>query len=673
ADAGRPAGMARSAGAALRSLLDWRPLLLAALTFLGLLAVFQLPLVYSFQVGLDRGAGTDRPFLAGFRDPELVTWDDSWRWTLPEAAVTVPGVGGRPLLVAFEVVSHRQHWEPGAPQPVLTVETGAGPPVQIPLRFEVSHYELYVPAAAVRDGALRLRLSSEGWVNPSDPRGELGVAVGRLFRVSSAPGAGPAWPGGGVLAAYPAAIVLLFLAARGLGFGRDRAALLLLAPLLALFLLAALTPPRVAASSVWALETAALTLATAAVCALAVPPLLRRWELDPGPALMPWLLLVVALGFVLKVGGQLHPVAMPGDLGFHSNRLHELAWGQVYLSSLHRGLPFPYPSGWYILVAPLALTGAPIGAIFEVTAGLADAASALLFYVLLARLTGSRRAGVLAALIVTLSPIPMMNVWWSFQAQVGTQLLTTILLTVLILGWPRYGARRTAGAPSLGWLTALLIMVSLGHIGAFINTGLVLAAAVPWLWLRARTAEERAGARRLLWAGLAAAAFALIFFYSAYAGLVGAQLSGVAEGGLPGLTEREPLPRAVWLRALWAEGLLGLNGFFLVPLGLAGALLVSWTPSYRAGIVGPLIWLTLAVGLAQAALPLITQSSITTRWLTFAGWALTVGATVAALRLGRRGRAGRLVVGLALAYVAWVTLQVWATAMALNQPPLEPF
>lgn len=661
--------LARAGGA----LLDWRPLLLAALGWLGLLAVFQLPLAYSFQVGIDRGAGTDRPFLSGFRDPELVTWEESWRWTQPAAAVTVPGVGGRPLLVAFEVVSHRQHWEAGAPQPVLAVDTGAGPPTLIPLRFEVSRYELYVPAAAVRDGTLRLGLATEGWVNPSDPRGELGVAIGRRFTIRSAPGAGLVWPGGGLMAAYPAALALLYYAVRALGFARRRSLLLLLAPLAALLALAALAPPRVAVSSGWALEAALLSLGTAAACALLVPPLLARYGLAPGPALLPWLLLLTALSFVLKYGGQLHPVAMPGDVQLHINRFSFTIWGQVYIPAQHRGLPFPFPSGWYVLVAPLLLTGAPLRVIFEVTAGLAEAASVLLFYALLARVTGSRLGGLLGALIATISPIPMMNVWWSFQTQVGTQLLTLALLTLMIVGWPHYGATRGARALTLGWVTLLLIMVSLGHIGAFINTGLVGLAAIPWLWLRARTPEERAGALRLLGAGLAAAAFVTLFYYSAFGAMIAEQVGGVAQSGMLGVTEREPVPRAVWLRALWREGFIGLNGFFLVLFGVAGAVLISWTARYRASIVGPLMWLTFAVGLSQAILPLITLSTITTRWLTFAGWALTVGATVTVLRLAQRGRAGRVVVWLALAYVAWITLEVWATAMAINGPPLEPF
>jgi hypothetical protein len=661
--------LARLGGA----LLDWRPLLLAALTLLGLLAVFQLPLAYSFQVGIDRGVGTDRPFLEGFRDAELTTWEDSWRWSQPTAAVTVPGVGGRPLIVSFEVLSHRQHWQPDAPQPVLSVATGAGAPLAIPLRPQGAHYRLYVPAEALRDGRLRLDLATEAWQNPSDVRGEMGVAIGRQFTMASAPGAGLAWPGGGVLAGYPAAMALLYFSARAVGVGRRRALWLLLALLAALLALAAITPPRVAFSAGWAVQAGLLALGTAALCGVALPPLLARWGLDPGPALRPWLLLLVALTFVLKYGGQLHPVAMPGDVQLHINRFGATIFGQVYIPAQHRGLPFPFPSGWYILVAPLLLTGAELRVVFEVTAGLAEAASVLIFYAMLAHLTGSRVGGLLGALIYTISPIPMMNVWWSFQTQVGSQLLTYCLLAVMILGWPRYGATREARWLTLGWATALLIMVSLGHIGAFINTSIVGLAAIPWLWLRARTPDERAGTLRLLWVGLAAAAFVFAFYYSGFWGMITEQASGVAEGGLVGVTGRAPLSRATWLRVLWEEGFIELNGFFLVLLGVAGALVISWTPRYRASNVAPLLWLTFAVGLSQALLPFITLSTITTRWLTFAGWALTVGATVAVLRYRQRGWAGRAVSWLALAYVAWLTVEVWAQAMAINRPPLEPF
>ena len=653
-------------------LLDWHPLLLACLGLLGLLAVFQLPLAYHFQIGLDRGADTDRPFLTGFRDPELTTWTESWRWTQPEATVTVPGVGQRPLLVSFTVVSHRQHWQPNAPQTLLSVATGAGPPTLIPLRYEVSRYTLYVPATAVRDGTLQMRLRTTGWQNPNDSRGALGVALGRQFTLSSAPGNGLVWPGGGLLAAYALGLVLLWLAVRVLGFARNTALRLLLVPLGAVLLLAVVVPPRLAVSSAWAFEAAVLSLVTAGVCALGLPPLLARWGLVPPPAIQRWLLLLMVLTFVLKYGGQLHPVAMPGDMQLHLNRWLLTIWGQIYIPAQHRGLPFPFPNGWYILLAPLSLTGLPLRVIFAVTAGLVEALSVLLFYLLTTRLTGSSRGGLLAGLIAAVSPMPMMNVWWSFQTQVGTQLLTLLLLTLLIVRWPQYGAL-AAGVPVRWWLALLFILVALGHIGAFINTGLVGLLALPWLWWRARTAEARTGVRQLLWAGAVAAGFVVAFYYSAFATLIVTQVGEVAASGTLGDTERAAVAQAVWLQALWTEGVVGLNGGFLVLFGLVGALLISWSARLRGSIVGPLVWLTFAVGLAQAILPLITHSTITTRWLTFAGWALTVGAALTVLRLRQRGWAGKVVTGLALASVAWLTLTVWAAAMGLNQPPLEPF
>ncbi len=664
-DRRRVAGVARGVG---QFLLDWRPLLLMVLACLGLLLVFQLPISYRFQIGLDRGSGTDRPFLSGFRDAELITWEESWRWTQPEAALQVPGVGDRPLLLAFTVLSHRQHWQPGAPPTRLTITPGASLPISLSLRFEPARYMLYLPATAVRDGTLQLGLSTAGWQNPSDPRGALGVAIGRQLSLDSVPGTGLVWPGSTLLLAYPAALGLLWLALGVLGFERRQALQLLLGLLALLVLLALVTPPRVAFSSRWALEAALLALVTSGVSVLLLPPLLRRLGVMPDRATLAWLLLLVSLTFTLKYGGQLHPVAMPGDLQLHINRFSFTTWGQVYIPAQHRGLPFPFPNGWYILLAPLLLTGLPLGMLFEVTAALAEAASVVLFYLLLTRLTGSVRGGLLGGLIYALSPIPMMNVWWSFQTQLGTQLLTLGLLCLIILGWPNY--RRSL---AWGWLVVLLILVSLGHIGAFINMGLVGLLAIPWLWLRARNAEERAGVRQLLLAGLLAAAFVVGFYYSGFAVMISAQVSGVAQEGMLAVTEREPLVREVWLRALWLEGFLGLNGYFLLPLGIAGAVLISLTPRYRTTPLVPLLWLTFAVGLSQAILPLITLSTITTRWLTFAGWGLTLGTAIIALRYVRRGWAGRTVVGLVLAYVAWVSLEVWIRAMVLNQPPLEPF
>lgn len=652
----------------LAALRDWRLPLLLALCSLGLLATYQLPLRFSFEIGRDGGTATDRPFLAGFRNAERSEAGETWRWSLPEAAISVPGVGARPLVVGLRVVSHRQEWQSDAPPTLLVVDSGAGPPTTIELRRGPARYQLYLPAEATRDGVLRLGLSTAAWRNPADERGDLGVALGGALTVGSARAASPTWPGAGTLLAFALATTLLWLAARAAGLPPNSALACLLALLAVMLLLAAGAAPRLATSARWAVEAALLALGATIAGALLVPPLLARLEVPVTPAALRWLVVLIALSFALKYGGQFHPAAMRGDLQLHVNRFQRTVSGQVYIPAQHRGLPFPFPSGWYAGIAPLTLTGAPIHNLFELTAGLFEATAVLLVYLLLSRVTGSAAGGLLGAIIYTISPVWMLNVWWQFHTQIASQWFLLALVTLLVLRWPDYDDPLV-----WGWTVALFILVSLGHIGSFINTGLAGLIALPWLWLRVRSPAARRGATRLLWAGVATALFVVLFYYSAFGGLIVEQLTGVAAEGMTGVTEQAPAPRDVLLASLWQDGLVEHYGLFLVILGLAGAALIALDPRQREGLLPPLLWATFAVVLFQALLPLATQSSVTTRYLTFGGWAFTVGATVAGLRLWRGGPAGRVALVAMLAFVAWVSVEIFVGAMALNAWPAEPF
>ena len=652
----------------LTALLDWRMFLLSLLTLVGLVGAAQLPLDYTFQIGIDRGVLTDRPFLQGFRDPELLTWEDSWRWAQPEAQISVPGLGQRPLLIDFGVVSHRQNHQADAPPTMLRLDIGAGPPIELTLRPEAARYQIYVPREAISDGDLRIQLSTPAWRNPTDVRGDLGVAIGRLFHISAARVGGLVAPASGMLLAFPAAIALLWLSLRCLDIAPRRTFLLLLPVVACLILLAIGQAPRLGSSERWAIEWGLLCLGTAVVTSLLVPPLLRRLNVQAEHNTLRWLLLLVVLSFALKYGGQLHPVSMPGDLQLHVNRFTGTINGQVYIPAQHRGLPFPFPNGWYIAIAPLYLTGASLHWLFELTAGIFEALTPLLFYIMALRLSGSQRLGLLAALFYTIAPVPLMNTWWAFHTQVATGFFANLLLTLLIVRWPTYHNWLTWGS-----LVLLFCMVFLGHIGSFINTAIVGAFVVPWLYVRARTPAERTGALQLFWAGLASGTFVWCFYYTGFWKLIVEQVSGIFTSGLVEVTGKAPIPPAETLSSLWYEGLILHYGFFPVLLSLLALLGFMVSGRLRSSNAPPLIWLTFAVGLWQALLPLITLSSITTRWLTFAGWGVTVGTAFAVLALLRRGRMGRIVAYTMLSYVAWLSLVVWVNAMALNQPPIEPF
>lgn len=661
AAAGPVAQLTRLAGA----LRDWRLFALMAASAALLMLAAQWPLNYRIQVGDPWGSGSDQPFLRGFYPPESPSLDNTWRWMPTSARITLPGVGRRPLEVDLTVVANQRMYQPEAGPPALTVDAGAGP-VALPLRLAPARYRIYVPADALDSGVLRLRLSAAPWSNPGDPRDPLGVALGEHLVVRSL-GAGLAWPDLQLLG-WPLGLGLLWLAARASGLGPWPATATLAGPALALPLAALVEIPRLAVGGIWAIQAGGLTLLAAGAFAWLTPRILSRFGVPSSARLLPWLVLALSLSFFLKYTGQLYPDSMAGDRQLHINRYTLTMLGELYIRAQHRGLPFPFPNAPYILLAPFTLTGVQLGTLFELSAALFECAGVLLIYITVARLSESPRLGFFAALTAAAVAVGHMNTWYSFQTQVATQFYSTLLLTLLVLRWPRYD-----GWAVWGGATTLFILVFLGHIGALINTAALGALIIPVLWWRARDDAERRGALRLLAAGLAAAAFVAIFYYTAFWDLVLDQVRGVAAGGLLGVTGREPVSRAMILRVLWNEGLTVHFGMFPVILALAGAAIVSRSPRYRGGILPPLLWLTFAVALAQGLLPLLTLSSITTRWLTFAGWAICVASAFALDALWRRGRAGRATVVLIYMFVAWQTAVVWADAMFLRLPPPEPF
>jgi hypothetical protein len=79
------------------------------------------------------------------------------------------------------------------------------------------------------------------------------------------------------------------------------------------------------------------------------------------------------------------------------------------------------------------------------------------------------------------------------------------------------------------------------------------------------------------------------------------------------------------------------------------------------------------IGTIFAVLPFLSGSTLSTRWLMFALWAVAFGAALTAHTLWRMGRAGRLLVYAMGGYVAWNTLAMWLMALAWRVRPPEPF
>ncbi len=651
----------------------WQPVVLAVICFVLLVLVAQVPFSYAFTVGTERGYGSDLPFLQGFKHSESQGRPQRWRWSHSQYGVEVPGVGQRGVMVQFSVISHRGQWDIAADgaeaytPPTLTVRAGPSGEIVFPLRLQRATYRLYVPPHALPDGVLRLQMATEPWQNPDDRREDMGIALSGPVRVVGVPSAGPVFPDRALLLAYPLGLVLLWVALRIIGFSPNGALLLLLPLAVGVPLATLVQAPRVGFGAGWALQMGALSVASAVVCVLVVPPLLRRVESVPPAGLMRWLLLLLVLSFALKFGGRLYPESMPGDLQLHVNRSIQTLQGQVYIEAQHRGLPFPFPNGPYIMIVPFMVAGVDLRLLLQITLGIYEAATVALLYVIVARGVGSARWGIVAASIYALTAGGFMNTWFMFHTQVAAQTASLLLLALLVVAWPRYQR------PPAWWgLVVLFVLVFLGHIGLFINTSLVGIMIVPLLWWRMKRAEAQRGVRWLLGAGVAAAAFAFAFYYSAFFNLIVEQTTGVMTQGLNEVTERPPIPRETTLWVTWEGGFMTHFGFFPVLLALAGALILS-DGRLRGSILPPLLWLTFAVSASQAVLPLITLNSITTRWLMFASWAIAVAGAVGFVLLWKRGRAGRVVVLVMGGYVCWMMSVVYYEALALRLPPIEPF
>lgn len=653
-------GHARSLGLALRAPELW---LLVGLCLALLLASAQAPLSYRFQVGQETGRLSDQPFLERF-NPGEGSGAARFRWSKAEATIMVPGVGRRGLLLSLPVVSHRAQWEEAAPPTLLTLRPNNSPPLAFALRREGATYRLLLPARLLDGGALRLALATEPW--RGDGREELGVALGKQVGIDSLRPDGPVLPDRSLLLAWPLALMFCWLALWVLGFPRRQALALLLPLALTAPLLLLLDAPRLAWGNAWITEFALLVLGSCTLLAALLPPLLGRLGASSPPAIVRALALAMALTFALKYGGRLYPDAMPGDMQLHINRYSTTVAGGVYIMAQHRGLPFPFPPALYLLLAPFSLA-LPIRLLFELTAGLFEAGTVLLLFVLLRQATANATLGLLAAGTYALIAAPFMVTWFAFETQVAGQFATTLLLALLVLRWPHYDDPLTWAA-----LLMLFVQVFLGHIGQCLNAALVGLLALPLLWRSAADEPTRRGVRALATAGLAGGAFAIAFYYSAFGDLIAEQVRGVASAGLNEVTGKAPIPRATTLRVLWEGGLLAHLGFFPAPLAAIGALLL-WRGRLWRSPLPALIATTLLVSTSQGLLPLLTLSSITTRWLMFATWAVAACAALTLLLLWRRGRPARLVTLAMAGYVGWLTLLTFLDAMALRKPPIEPF
>lgn len=616
----------------------------------------------------------DEPYLRGFNasEPEgdraqgLEWWDVAaqpgafpYRWAESNAAIVMPGLGGGPWLLTLGASSGRQ-------QPVETLLGFAAG--EQPISVEPGQPRRYMLALpAVPRGDLELLLTTPRLDSPGDPR-DLGLVVTEVqLTPLPAPLRAPAWR---TLLLLTITLALCYGLLRRLDVSQRWAggALFGLALLLAGLLLRGRLPLTIFAPMLpW------LLLACYALAVL----LATLW-----PRLPRLIVLLVTLGFALRLGGLLHPHVIFSDLGLNANNLRGVLQGTLYFSE---GLPAeagggqaPYPPGQYLTLAPLLLVlgsgGSGIDLALLAGNALLDSLLIALIWLTLHRAGAGERAALFGALLYLLPP-PLLR---SFGIGELANIFGQALAMVTLLGWlslrppqrlkdtqnvapgvwrpqnMRAGiVTRSPGAVggAARWVmtTALLLgLALLGHLGVSISLACLLGALL-LCWVFAPP-PGRSAACSLALAGSVAAVAALLLYYSAFGDVLAARLASgdtapghdlsTALTGLGRRAIRELRPGGILYPPLVALGLLGLARYGGLRPGLASLLSAWW--------LGTLLSLGLLLFARQGV-----------RWEHFLYPGLCLGTGLALALLSRRGRAGLLGVGLLVAASVWYGLELW--------------
>jgi hypothetical protein len=680
--------------------------LLAGLLLWGL--AYQVAPRYALSIGGDQAThkrGYDAPFLMedSFHDAEpgsikiegkdVQWWQQNrppYRWTRPEASVLLPGVGGGRWVVSVQAASGRpdgsaveSRWQVGDDAPTT-------------LRID-AHPRVYTIVGGAPGGDLRLGLHAPRFDPPNDPRDDLGLVIHRIA-VTPIDAPGPRIPAPGQLALLATIQLVCYSLARRLAL--PRAWTLLLALGVAAVTAAMLAAQRLALT-IWTPALAALAIGCYLLAILLAPLLVAAVKCLLGPADVRVIhdergaALAATVGaFALRMAGLLHPYAIFSDLGFNVNNLEEVIRGDLFL---YAGLPAeagggraPYPPAQYLALAPLRLLlgddRRQSGLLIQSGNALLESCAAALIWLLLRRAGLGRRAALIgAALYVTIPPLLRSFSVGEFANIFGQGLLAPLLL-FLTLGAPH--ARRWPAALVGG---TLLLGILLSHTGVTISTLALLVIWLPLWWIErpsppnplshagergsndspsplvgnkrsaggglAGGGRRKAQPWRLLVAGAAAGLVALALFYSSYTGLL-AQRRALAAALAP-IAEPPPADRTFRAKVLGElrTGFSEAKGISLL-LAIPGGLGVIWLwrrRYVRLDLALLACWLGALLSLAT-----LLRTDQVVRWQAFLFPALCLGAAPMFAAWMRRGRAGAALALLALLYLTWLGITMWA-------------
>jgi len=638
---GAAAGTARQAVLALLRSRAWLVALL--MLAIGSLA-YRVPYRVALKIGGDPPttpecytAGLfDWPYLLGFNaEPEFWTPPEgcakataAYRWAFGHAAIVVPHIGRAPRAFHLGVLQG----QPERPVVLSDWSSHGAALLTVPIERAPRVYSVLLPAADGIDVAFR----TPTYQGPNDAR-ELAFAVDAAGAEALARSA-PSW---GLLVPLGLMVGLVYAALRRVGVAERWATaggILLVACLAALLALQRTALTLLAARLPWLVLAAAVLLLA---LSLVLAGLASRLRLVLAGNEARAIAGLIAVAWLVRCLGLLHPHALSSDLGLNENNLKGTIQGYIFneenLPSEAGGGSAPYPPAQYVMLAPLTLFGFGYRTLLLVANALIDSLAIGALW-LMVRASGFPFAAAAFAgglyifaepLLGSMSVGEMANVWG--------QALATFAIAALVLWRERHVASAVAAA--------VLAVALLGHLGVFASL-LVFVAAYGVLLLLARQTDWARYALIVLAAG--AVAFGL--YYSA-------QLGTIMEMDPPPPPTNSLVQRIGYqLEDLWRP--LATIGPLATLLGIAGAVL-AWRAETKLGLLLAAWW---ASALLSWATLLSSQQAL--RWEAFVYPAVAIGGGIALGALWRRGAAPRALACLLAAAALVQGAVMWAQRIA---------
>ena len=468
-----PLPAARSERAGLR----WRSdaLALAALTLVtlaALLLAYQVP----SRSRINLGTSYAQPYINDFFPPEQ-NEQFNYAYSGADSEIRLPGIG-RGSHTLFLRVSG---WRPNEPQPALLNiydDTRLLGSFRLADQKQVAP-QTYQVALETTTGDVRLHLKTATFSPGSGDTRNLGVLLDYVEVESHgvAPGMGQLL--GSLLAAIIGYLVLRLLALRPLPA--------LLITLVGTGTLAWLLSSQRLWWTIYTNRLWGLLLGIALGILLLSRFLPWLWRVT-GVALTPahtrWLLRILALAALVKIGGTIYPQIIVYDQRYHVPRTELLLSGQFMkllepsdVTALNvtvglEGGHLPYSPLWYILVAPFGLLGFDLGIVSNALNGTIDVSRSIMIAYLAMRLFERPAAALWAAGVYHLFEMPYYLLsWGNWPTQLGLW-GALFLICAVAATFEQAAERRALILISIAALVSVLTYTVLG-IMAFSMVGLL--------------------------------------------------------------------------------------------------------------------------------------------------------------------------------------------------------